>query len=356
MDGLNGRFTRLLEGFRAQGFFAQAAFAVFDRQGVRAQGGCGGAGPETVFDLASLTKLFTTTVLLRLAAQGRLDLDAPVLPLLDVPEGSFRLRRVLAGATASSLLTHTAGLPAWYPLYAGTGSLWDRLEQAIAFEGEGGRPPMVYSDLGLILAGRLAERVSGLALPEAVEEYVRRPLGIPALAYLPKGGDGQWALGSRPLAVSCFGNSIEREMCRERGIPFDGFRPEGIPVSGQANDGNAWYYFGGVSGHAGLFSDAAGVAALGRFYLNTEEAPFLRALEEGPYGRGLGFEFGPRYPGGCGHTGFTGTSLYLSRARGVGGVLLANRLAVPGQEAKNMDPCRVAFHEAVLAAEEEGWS
>ena len=142
------RFTRLLEHFQDQGCFAQASFAVFDRQGVRVRGDCGGAGLEAVFDLASLTKVFVTTALLRLTAQGRLDLNAPVLPLLDVPEESVRLRRVLAQATAASLLTHTAGLPAWYPLYAGTGSFWERLEQAIGFEGEGGRPPMVYSDLG----------------------------------------------------------------------------------------------------------------------------------------------------------------------------------------------------------------
>ena len=64
---------------------------------------------------------------------------------------------------------------------------------------------------------------------------------------------------------------------------------------------------------------------------------------------------GPRYPQGCGHTGFTGTSLFLSRERGVGGVLLTNRLTSPGREAKNVDPCRIAFHEAILAADEEGW-
>ena len=75
------RFTRLLEHFQDQGCFAQASFAVFDRQGVRARGDCGGAGLEAVFDLASLTKVFVTTALLRLTAQGRLDLNALVLPL-----------------------------------------------------------------------------------------------------------------------------------------------------------------------------------------------------------------------------------------------------------------------------------
>lgn len=357
MPGQYQRFITLLEDFQEQGAFSQASFAVFDRQGVRVRGECGGVGVNTVFDLASLTKIFVTTALLRLSSQGTLNLDDPVLPLLDAPEESVRLRRVLAGATIASLLTHTSGLPAWYPLYAGTGSFWDRLEQAIAFEGEDGRPPMVYSDLGYMLAGQILERLSGLTLPEAVEEYVRKPLDLPVLAYLPPQADRRQALNGRALAISCYGNAIERRMCRERDIPFDGFRPEGVPVVGQVNDGNAWYYFGGVSGHAGLFSDSVGVAELGRFYLNTQEAPFLRAITEGPCGRGLGFEFGPRYPLGCGHTGFTGTSLYLSRERGVGGVLLTNRLTSPGQEAKNVDPCRLAFHQAILeAAQEEGWA
>ena len=305
---------------------------------------------ETKFASASAGKVFVAVGILQMIETGRIALGDTLGKLLDMELG-----RIDPEVTVRQLLTHTAGLPAWYPLYAGTGSFWERLEQAIEFEGEGGRPPMVYSDLGYMLAGRLLERLSGLSLPDAVEEYVRRPLGIPVLAYLPPGADRRQLLGGRPLVVSCYGNTIEREMCRERGISFDGFRPEGQPVEGQANDGNAWYYFGGISGHAGLFSNAAGVAELGRFYLNTQEAPFLRALEEGPWGRGLGFEFGPRYPQGCGHTGFTGTSLFLSRERGVGGVLLTNRLTSPGREAKNVDPCRIAFHEAILAADEEGW-
>lgn len=345
--------SRLVQSFVERGCFPAASFAVFDRKGMLCQGACGNAEPETVFDLASLTKLFTTTILLKLVDAGRLGLEEPVLPLLDVPESNGILRERLAGVSLAGLLTHTSGLPAWYPLYAGTGNLWDRMEQAIALDAGIEKPPMVYSDLGFILAGRLAERVSGLSLPEAIESYVRRPLGIHILTYLPK-GDGRESLGGRPLAISCFGNDIEREMCRQRGLSFDRFRPEGVAVTGEANDGNAWYFFGGTSGHAGLFSDAAGVAALGQFYLSAEAAVFRQALEEQAYGRGLGFEFGSRYPRGCGHTGFTGTSLFLCQERGIGGVLLTNRLAFLSEKAKNIDPCRRAFHAAVLAAAKQG--
>lgn len=345
--------SRLIESFAARGYFPQASFAVFNRQGILCRGACGGASPETVYDLASLTKLFTTTILLKLADEGRLELEGRVLPLLDVPAANGILRESLADATLAGLLTHTAGLPAWYPFYAGSGSLWDRMEQAIAHEEGGEKPPMVYSDLGFILAGRLAEQAAERSLPEAAEEYIRRPLGIEILRYLPKGSPKD-ALAGRPLAVSCYGNSIERDMCRRRGICFDGFRPDGVPVAGEANDGNAWYYFGGVSGHAGLFSDIDGVAALGRFYLTADRHLFRLALRERSNRRGLGFECGPRYPGGCGHTGFTGTSLYLCPDRGIGGVLLTNRLAFPTGEAKNIDPCRRAFHEAILTAVEQG--
>ena len=140
------------------------------------------------------------------------------------------------------------------------------------------------------------------------------------------GADRRQLLGGRPLVVSCYGNTIEREMCRERGISFDGFRPEGQPVEGQANDGNAWYYFGGISGHAGLFSNAPGGAELGRVYRKTQGAPFLRALEEGPWGRGLGLEFRPRHPQGCGHTGFTGTIFWIDRSKKLFMVFLSNSI------------------------------
>ncbi len=353
MERCNERFSRLVQSFAEQGYFQAASFAVFDRQRILCQGACGDAVPETVFDLASLTKLFTATILLKLVDEGRLDLEEKVLPLLDVPEKNGILREHLAEVSLFELLTHTSGLPAWYPLYAGTGSLWDRMEQAVVLEAGREKPPMVYSDLGFILAGRLVEQAAERSLPEAVETYIRRPLGIRVLTYLPK-GCGREALEGRSLAVSCFGNGIEREMCRQRDISFDSFRPEGAAVAGEANDGNAWYFFDGVSGHAGLFSDAAGIAALGRFYLTAEAAVFHQAMEEQAYGRGLGFEMGPRYPSGCGHTGFTGTSLYLCPDRGIGGVLLTNRLAVPSGEIKNIDPCRRAFHEAVLAAPEQG--
>ena len=140
--------SRLIESFAARGYFPQASFAVFNRQGILCRGACGGASPETVYDLASLTKLFTTTILLKLADEGRLELEGRVLPLLDVPAANGILRESLADATLAGLLTHTAGLPAWYPFYAGSGSLWDRMEQAIAHEEGGEKPPMVYSDLG----------------------------------------------------------------------------------------------------------------------------------------------------------------------------------------------------------------
>ena len=204
MERCNERFSRLVQSFAEQGYFQAASFAVFDRQRILCQGACGDAVPETVFDLASLTKLFTATILLKLVDEGRLDLEEKVLPLLDVPEKNGILRKHLAEVSLFELLTHTSGLPAWYPLYAGTGSLWDRMEQAVVLEAGREKPPMVYSDLGFILAGRLVEQAAERSLPEAVETYIRRPLGIRVLTYLPK-GCGREALEGRSLAVSCFG-------------------------------------------------------------------------------------------------------------------------------------------------------
>lgn len=305
----------------------------------------GGIPADAAFDLASLTKLYTTTLLLKLLPRRGVELDARVLTWLDIPESCSRLRQCLKTATIRQLLTHTAGLPAWYPLYAIDGTIWERMECAVE-QDQGQHPPMRYSDLGLILAGRLLEICMGSKLPELIERTIRMPLMIPVLGYLPAGDSGKHFDGRR-IIVSSYGNEIERRMCAQRGIFYDGFRAEGSPIQGEPNDGNAWYYFKGVSGHAGLFSDAVGVCALGQYYLNTKEALLLEAMQEHGYGRGLGFELGPKYPYGCGHTGFTGTSLYVSRELGVGAVLLTNRLANKTGEAPDLTACRTELHRCV---------
>lgn len=335
----------LLEEYRKEAFFREASYAVFDRKGILCEGTCGGISSKTVFDLASLTKLFTTTLLLLLSEGKEQILQESPLKWLDISEKQGNLRKRLEQITVADLMAHTSGLPAWYPFYAGQGSFYQQTDRIL----ERYEPPgtMVYSDLNYILAGFLTEHLSGMTLEQGVEELLAKPLGLKTLSYYPK---GYWenTTPQFPLAVSSYGNAAEERMCRERGMVFHGFRPSDIPVLGEANDGNAWYFFDGVSGHAGLFSDAADLAEFGRFYLNTTNSLCMAAMEEKGFGRGYGFEFGDMYPEGCGHTGFTGTSLYLSPENGFGAVLLTNRLAFLRQEKlPDLRELRTRFHRLV---------
>ncbi|MDR3172606.1 MAG: serine hydrolase, partial [Treponema sp.] len=150
------------------------------------------------------------------------------------------------------------------------------------------------------------------------------------------------------IAPSGFGNPIEERMCAERGILFSDWRPH-EPIRGEVHDGNAHYFFKGVAGHAGIFADAPACEGLCRFYLKTEQPLFIQAQEEQAPGRGLGWQTGELYPEGCGHTGFTGTSLYISRKRDIGVVALTNRLFYPGPNPNSLNEFRKALHHAVLA-------
>lgn len=336
----------ILQKYKEKDYFADAVLAVFNQRGLCFQACAGNALPESVFDIASLTKLFTTTSLLHALWKKNIQIDTKVLEFLEVPAEYEKLKGKLYHVTIRQLLTHTSGLPAWYPLYAGEGTLWNRLEYAVEREKAVDQGTMCYSDLGFILAGKIVENLLGQALPEIVETIIRKPLNIQTLMYLPLGTKLTEKSKSK-IIISSYDNLIEQKMCSQRGISFNGFRPTGQAIQGEANDGNAWYYFNGISGHAGLFSDAAGVGALGRFYLNTDISLFNEALQNQGNNRGLGFEFGKRYPHGCGHTGFTGTSLFLSKELGVGGVLLTNRLANKEGKAPMIDECRIAAHNII---------
>ena len=176
---------------------------------------------------------------------------------------------------------------------------------------------MAYSDLNFMLLGLIFTQVTGLSLREGLEHYIKGPLGISDLSYGP--------VDPGLCAPSCCGNQIEQRMCAERGISFQGWRPNGVPVRGSCNDGNAYYYWRGASGHAGAFATSAALVRLCQFYMTTQKPIFLRAMAENVCGRGLGFDKSAVFPDGCGHSGFTGTSLWLSREHHIGAVILTNK-------------------------------
>ena len=119
----------LLEEYRKEAFFREASYAVFDRKGILCEGTCGGISSKTVFDLASLTKLFTTTLLLLLSEGKEQILQESPLKWLDISEKQGNLRKRLEQITVADLMAHTSGLPAWYPFYAGQGSFYQQTDQ-----------------------------------------------------------------------------------------------------------------------------------------------------------------------------------------------------------------------------------
>ncbi|MEV4754383.1 serine hydrolase [Micromonospora sp. NPDC049559] len=283
------------------------------------------ARPDTIFDLASVSKLFTTIVVLQQVERGRVDLDAPVARY--VPEFAAGGK---AAVTVRMLLTHTSGLPAFTPLWSAYPTPAQRLAAALATPLAPGASPgggYVYSDLGLIALGVLVERVTGRPLADLVRDGVTAPLGMRDTGYNP-------GPGLRPRIAA-----TEYQPYAGRGM-----------VWGEVHDENAWS-LGGVAGHAGVFSTAADLAVLCQSLLNGGEyrgrrvlrpetvrtmlvnynAPLEAAYPESD--RGLGFELNKHWymmglssPVTFGHTGFTGTSLVIDPISHSFVILLSNRV------------------------------
>ncbi|GLW31081.1 serine hydrolase domain-containing protein [Actinoplanes regularis] len=270
------------------------------------------ARTDTLWDLASISKLFTTIVLLQQVEAGRVDLDAPVARY--VPEFAAGGKE---SVTPRQLLTHTSGLPAFLPLYSTYPTPGTRLAAALATPvTAGGR--YVYSDLGLIALGVLVERVTGESLPDAVRDGVTGPLGMHDTGYRP-GPE----LRNRIAAT-------EYQPYVHRGL-----------VWGEVHDENAWA-LGGAAGHAGVFATADDLAVLCQTLLDggtyrgrriLAEHTVREALTDYGAGRGLGFQLAAHSymdamtsPVTFGHTGFTGTSIVVDPLDQSFLILLSNRV------------------------------
>jgi CubicO group peptidase (beta-lactamase class C family) len=352
----------LVEEAVAAGRIPGAAWHVEDRRGVVSEGRAGRAAlvPEerpvsadTLYDLASLTKALAAAPLaLLLDRDGALPLDAPL---------SRRIPELGGGpweeTTARDCLLHRAGLPAWAPLYCLAPSPSEvpgaisRIAPAYP-PGEG----IVYSCLGPILLGIAMERACDQELADLFEERVVRPIEGRDLAYRP-------GLTERErTAPTELGNRFERRLAGDAGAGYDGWRA-GM-IHGQVHDGNAWF-LGGAAGNAGLFGSASAVAALGMELLHGpagllgegEREALLRPAAGGETRRALfgsmasnpGSSGSPLSGLAVGHSGFTGTSLWLDPERGAVLALLSNRVHPEAREESDMDGLRRAFHEAAAA-------
>lgn len=337
---------------------------------------------DTVFDLASLTKpLVTAAAALALADRGALALDEDVTGYL--PELT---RAAAAGVTFRRLLSHSAGLTAWHPLYL-RGRTRETVLAAVDECGLAYRPGsrVVYSDLGLVVLGIALERITGQRLDDLAQDLVLGPCGLRSTAFRPQ-------LDERRFAATERGNEFERDLLESAGLRFGGWRDTCYP--GEVNDGNAHYAMGGVSGNAGLFGTAADVGSLGQLWLDggtvggkrviSSAGVRLATTNHSPAGqpaRGLGWvlmeataplhdehpppeggftpptesPWAPRPSGellssrAFGHTGFTGTSLWVDPATDMVAVLLANATHPTVDRSRRVNRLRARFHNLLAA-------
>ncbi len=275
------------------------------------------------FDLASLTKvLFTLPEVLKLVESGSLDLDDPLIQHL--PEaGWLRDENPLASVTIRQLLAHRSGLPAWAPLYtwgADPAQLKARLLQEPWRLGE-----PVYSDIGYMLLGLLLERMHARELRSFT---------------LPEG------LSFKPDPERCAAS----ERCPWRGRL----------LTGEVHDENA-FALGGAAGHAGLFGTLDGVLDRAHAWLTeTELSPAAHAAALEPHSgeRLLGWvRKHPGWSGGAlagpaayGHTGFTGTGVWIDPERNYAWVLLTNRVHPTRHQPNPLPELRRAVGNALAAA------
>lgn len=384
----------LLEEGVAAGVFPAAA-AVVLADGRRAfVGAAGGATPRTVFDLASLTKvLATTTVFVTLWREGTVGPETALAALLP---GSAAAR---AGVTLGDLLAHRAGLPAFAPFFAPVlaarpallrpdcpaderrAARDEAVARALAVSPEA--PPgarTLYSDVGFVVLGEALAAAGGLPLDALFVERVAAPLGVAAGFHrLSTGPAPLWAPGgpARGLAIAPTGRTRPREPAPgQAGLWPEG--PSAPAIAGQVDDDNAWV-MDGVAGHAGLFGAAGDVAALGQAVLEDWRgagrlAPpglWRRALardgatpgstralgfdtrhpDDPPGESSAGHRLGTAPPGAVGHTGFTGTSLWIDLGRRLVVALCTNRTAGRrGRADERIRAFRSRFHDSVVDA------
>ncbi|HVS65542.1 MAG TPA: serine hydrolase [Thermoanaerobaculia bacterium] len=311
---------------------------------------------DTLWDLASLTKVVVTTTLSMMAVdEGRLDLEAPVASYLPEFSGGGK-----EAVTIVDLLTHSSGVLWWTDLHLRHGHLpreqaWraylDEIDE-LPLESPPGAE-MVYSDLGVMLLGRILERVFGRDLDELARLRILEPLGMADTMFAPPA----------ELLPRIAPTEIDEAW-------------RGRLVHGEVHDENA-AGLGGVAPHAGLFSTGRDLAVFTQMLLDggfgafggdagegvrllngATVRRFTRRVERVPgSSRALGWDtpsqpssagalFSPR---SFGHTGFTGTSIWIDPERELISILLTNRVH-PSRERRGIYALRGRYHDAVASA------
>jgi len=294
----------------------------------------------TIYDLASLTKVIALTTMAQLLVEeGTLELDVPVSRYLPAFSGGGR-----DSVTLRHLLTHSSGLPAWRPLHLQSATRAEAfaLADTTALEAPPGAR-FAYSDLGAIVMTQVVERSTGLRLDTLVRQRLIEPLQLQDTGFLP---DPSWA---------------------SRIAPTENDPWRGRTLRGEVHDENA-SRLDGVSGHAGLFASARDMLVVAdwliprwrgargltaerwsREFTRRQDLPpgSSRALgwDTPSNGSSAGTRLGQE---SFGHTGFTGTSIWIDPARGLAIILLSNRVH-PTRQNPGWAPVRAAVADLVSA-------
>ena len=295
---------------------------------------------STMWDMASLTKVIAlTSAMMQLVEEHKVDLDAPVQRYLPTWTGPGKEK-----VRVRDLLTHSSGLPAWRPLYKEAPDPASALALAYATPLDtlpGVR--MVYSDIGGILLGEIVHEVTGERIDQYFAEHVAVPLKLHDSMFLPPA----------------------KFLPRIAPTEIDPWRQRHL--RGEVHDENA-AMLGGVSGHAGLFSSGRDLARIAQLYLShgtlggvriwkPETIVQFTTVQDSTFSnRALGWETptGKNSAGhlmtrpAFGHTGFTGTSIWIDPARDVFVVLLTNRVN-PTRANNKITAVRQAVADSVIA-------
>lgn len=346
------RIDALLEGSAGRGAFSCATYSIGTSRGEIASGcmGClgqgrGPAGMDTLFDLASVTKPIVAVAFMKLFEQGLVCLDDTIDRFLPSfrghPQGKISM---------FALLTHTSSIHGQVQLYR---TCRNKEEMLMGIQYMPPRdlvkPSVAYSSQGFIVIGEIIERITGMPLDEAMQALVFQPLEMDDTLYHPA-------------------DALHEKVASTEDCPW-----RGHIVTGEVHDENA-VVMGGVCGHAGLFAPAGDVAKLcqamlsgktpgGERYLmpatiklmtknHTQGLNLARCLGwqgKDPVGSPAGDLFSPI---SYGHTGFTGTSLWMDPARDLYAVLLTNRVH-PSREGDEIIHIRHVFHNLAALYQDE---
>ena len=300
---------------------------------------------DTLFDLASLTKpIVIGTLTVQLVESDMITLSGTVqeyLPEFNHPD-----------ITCIDLLRHTSGLPAWKPLYIETESPENIVEHLgnMPLESVPGEK-VTYSCLGYILMGKILTAITEKPLDTLAYENIFKPLGMNRTYYNPP------AQLRDNCAATEDSNSFERRMINsgQHGRYYKGHTWRDGVIIGEVHDENA-NYLGGVSGNAGLFSNARDLITFCQMILNYG-SPLLSAesidelsIPQTPHDateqRSIGWHILP--DGAMYHTGFTGTSIRIDLEMGIAAILLTNRVH-PDAQSTGIIECRNQLHRIVFA-------